>query len=92
MKLGCRSGENKVFDEYVLLAIFVTECHQASLDWRSLKIVLHYRTTILGTDDFKYFEKMACIGTWSFCYMCNYEFGQIYGFVIVKGLIWYLAM
>ncbi|KHG28061.1 hypothetical protein F383_11604 [Gossypium arboreum] len=20
---------------------------------------------------------MACIGTWSFCYMCHHDFGQI---------------
>ncbi|KHG11442.1 hypothetical protein F383_04853 [Gossypium arboreum] len=21
---------------------------------------------------------MACIGTWSFCYMCHHDFGQMY--------------
>ncbi|KHG02529.1 hypothetical protein F383_25502 [Gossypium arboreum] len=35
---------------------------------------------------------MACIGTWSFCYMYRYEFGQMYWLVIVKGLMWYLTM
>ncbi|KHG25040.1 hypothetical protein F383_05885 [Gossypium arboreum] len=35
---------------------------------------------------------MACIRAWSFCYMCYLDFGQIYWFVTVKGLIWYLAM
>ncbi|KHG05543.1 hypothetical protein F383_31529 [Gossypium arboreum] len=35
---------------------------------------------------------MACIGTWSFCYMCYHDFSQMYWFVILKGLIWYLAM
>ncbi|KHG16361.1 hypothetical protein F383_22711 [Gossypium arboreum] len=33
---------------------------------------------------------MVCIRTWSFFYMCRYEFGQMYCLVIVKGLngIW----
>ncbi|KHG23888.1 hypothetical protein F383_01435 [Gossypium arboreum] len=30
--------------------------------------------------------------TWSFCYMCHYELGQMYWLVTVKGLMWYLAM
>ncbi|KHF99275.1 tRNA guanosine-2'-O-methyltransferase TRM13 [Gossypium arboreum] len=67
-------------------------CHQASSGWRSSEVASYYRIVILGTNDFKHFENMACIGTWSFCYMCHYEFGQMYWLVIVKCLMWYLAM
>ncbi|KHG00757.1 hypothetical protein F383_22763 [Gossypium arboreum] len=28
----------------------------------------------------------------SFCYMCHYEFRQMYWLVIFKGLFWYLVM
>ncbi|KHG20669.1 atp-dependent rna helicase eif4a [Gossypium arboreum] len=66
--------------------------HQASSDWRSSEIASRYQTIILGVNDFKNFEYMACIGTWSFCYMCHHDFFQMYWLLIVKGLIWYLAM
>ncbi|KHG05524.1 hypothetical protein F383_31618 [Gossypium arboreum] len=35
---------------------------------------------------------MACIGTLLFCYMCHHDFSQMHWLIIIKGLIWYLAM
>ncbi|KHF98383.1 hypothetical protein F383_15600 [Gossypium arboreum] len=82
----------KLYYNCILNALILHECHQASLDWRLSEFASHYQTAILGADDFKHFENMTCIGTWSFFYMCHHEFGQTYWLVVVKGLMWYLTM
>ncbi|KHG08836.1 putative 2-phosphosulfolactate phosphatase [Gossypium arboreum] len=58
-------------------------CYKVSSDWRSSEIASHYQTVILGINDLKHFEYMACIETWSFWYMCHYEFGQMCWLIFV---------
>ncbi|KHG16761.1 hypothetical protein F383_21178 [Gossypium arboreum] len=54
-------------------------CHQASSSWRLSEFTSHYQTIILGTDDFKHFENMTCIRTWSFGYMCHHDLAKYVG-------------